>query len=267
MMPVFSRRLFLSMSAAVGAAGATPALAAAGLDLSRPEDYLNAVVRMDSSTDGRDTPHWYFGSIYAVFPDRAPLHLVDFEGLETSRFENRGENVWRFHGSAVTYFKDKTSGAWLEDFTNPLTGATNAVKANHLGGAAYDYSLEGIRPLFGKIEGELPPVVQQIVTNGEDVWFKDDRVYPDGWRQPSQEASFKSAKLKQVMDQSVASIDTMFASTTIAPYMPWLGMEGQPGFTMWHAHGRKLLSLDEVPSPMRVRVEQLHPQALHAPRV
>jgi hypothetical protein len=237
-----------------------------GLDLTRPEDYLSAVVRMDSAADGRDTPHWYFGSLYAVFPDRAPVHLVDFEGLETSRFERRDAHLWRFWGSAVTYFKDRATGAWLESFTNPLTGSTNPVKPNHLSGAAYDYSLAGIEPLFGLREGPLPPVTQQIVLNGEDIWFKDDRVYPDGWRQPAQEASFKSAKVKQVLDQGVASIDTMFASTTIAPYMPWLGMDERPGFTVWHAHGRKLRSIDELPSAMRERVERLHPQVLSAPR-
>jgi hypothetical protein len=103
MTDILSRRLFLSMSAAIGVA--TPVLAANG--------QATAPMRMHTAQPADGAQGGIFGALYAVMPDRAPLHLADFEMQ-----------------GAYVLFRERMSGARLETFTNPLTGTTRRVETS-----------------------------------------------------------------------------------------------------------------------------------------
>lgn len=104
MIAPFSRRLFLSMSAACGMVG--PCLA-------------NGLPPIGAGHVAETAPPLAcrFGALYAVMPDRPPVHLLDFERLPPHR---PGE-------ATMVGFRAPVTGARLAAFTNPLTGLTHAV--------------------------------------------------------------------------------------------------------------------------------------------
>ena len=64
------------------------------LDLDKPEDALTAMVKMRASLEATDSPHWYFGTIYAVLPGKAPIPMVDYEGSEIDYYERQEDGSY-----------------------------------------------------------------------------------------------------------------------------------------------------------------------------
>jgi hypothetical protein len=61
------------------------------------------------------------------------------------------------------------------------------------------------------------------------------------------------APTSQVDDRSIASTRSTFVSTYLAPWLGWMNMKHVPGHMVWHAAGRKLSNLTELPAAYRKR--------------
>jgi hypothetical protein len=267
------RRGFLLGLTGLFVAGATAraaAVPAGGYDLADPAQALEAMLRIQGRLDGRDAPWWYFGRIYALVPGREPVPLFRYEGLEIMRLTPTPAGEYAATGATTTFFQDWRTGAVLETFRNPLTGATNSVRPNLIGGTpggvAAFYSTRGVRP------GRTAPADWRgegleltWTTQGDSVWLAHDRTYPPGLPQPMGESSCGKARIAELHDRRRAFVPAAFSSTYFAPYPAWMDMQGQPGFVVWHADGVKLDSVAELPAAYRSRVEALFPERLAAP--
>jgi hypothetical protein len=249
------------------AAAATPA---GGYDLADPDQALAAMLRMQGRLDGRDAPWWYFGRIYALLPGKEPVPLFRFEGLEIMRLTPTGAGEYAATGATTSFFQDWQSGQVMETFANPISGRTNKVTPNLIGGkpggAAAFYSTRGARP--GRVApADWRPTGLELHWNqyGDTVWLSHDRTYPPGLPQPLGEASCAKARSADLHDRSRAFVPAAFSSTTFAPYPAWMEMQGQPGYVIWHADGLKLESADALPADFRARVDKLFPERLAAP--
>jgi hypothetical protein len=241
-----------------------------GYDLADPADALQAMLRMQSRLDGRDAPWWYFGRIYAVLPGQAPLPLFRYEGLEIIRMTPAGNGEYAATGATTSFFQDWKTGQVMETFANPVSGRTNQVTPNLIGGkpgsAAAFYSAKGVRPGRVAPADWQPDGLELMWTqHGDAVWVSHDRTYPPGLPQPMGEASCARARVAELHDRARAFVPASFSSTYLAPYPAWMEMQGQPGHVMWHADGLKLESIDALPADFRARVEKLFPERLAAP--
>ncbi len=253
-----------------GALVAAPTLArarGATLDLARPEDAFTAMLRMQGRLDDRDSPWWYFGRIYGVVGDGSPRLLVRFEGLEIPRYTLSGPGEYAATGVTTSYFQDPWTKAVLTEFANPITGKTNLVKPNMIGGTADPivfYSVRGSRPARVKPADWAYTAKNTWDFHGDTVWLSHDRVYPPGMPQPMGESSVGKANLADVLDTAKAFVPASFSSTYFAPWPRWMEMAGQPGHVIWHADGIKLGSIDELPKDFRARMEAQYPERLRA---
>jgi hypothetical protein len=249
-------------------ARAAPAGVPAPLAFRRPEDELEAMLRLQGRLDGQDAPWWYFGRIYGVVGESAPRLLVRFEGLEIMRLTPAGPAEFAATGVTTSFFQDPRTKAVLETFANPYTGKTNTVTPNKLGGTAAPvvfYSIRGVRP--GRVKPEDWRYDGLHLTwdvYGDTVWLSHDRVYPPGRPEPMGESSVGRAKLADLQDRSRAYVPAGFSSTYFAPWPKWLEMTGRPGHVIWHADGVKLESVADLPPAFRERMERLHPERLKA---
>ena len=147
---LISRRSLLQTAALTGAA--LPLATQAGghsnrtLDLNKPQDALTAMVKMRASLEAVDSPHWYFGTIYAVLPGKAPIPMVDYEGSEIDYYERQPDGSYRAYGATVSFFRDTKTRKRLDVFDNPITGKRNEVTANSISVKAhYIYSTQGAK--------------------------------------------------------------------------------------------------------------------------
>ncbi len=67
---------------------------------------------------------------------------------------------------------------------------------------------------------------------------------------------------RDLENRRLKSVPALFSSTYMAPWLGWMGMQGQPGHTIWHADGIKLASVEELPEAYLERIRRLHPGQL-----
>jgi hypothetical protein len=66
----------------------------------------------------------------------------------------------------------------------------------------------------------------------------------------------------QLLGTAATIVDATFSSTFLVPWSGWMEMGDIPGHLLWHSTGRKLRSLDDLPSRYRARAEELAPGVL-----
>lgn len=226
---------------------------------------LQAFMKLKGAIRDEAWPLHYFGVIHAQFSDGMTKPLVGFEGLEHTRFIPQADGSYNMIESMVTYFTDLATGEYIDTFDNPLTGRTNQPVSNYAAGESYNFSASGITPLFG--DGYTDPgtgMALRWFRSADRIWVQYDRTYPDNWWKASELISFEGS-ISEVFDSTVTGVEAAFSSTTILPWFAWLEMENAPGWTLWHANGFKMRSLNDLPERLRDHLAKHHPQALLTP--
>lgn len=239
-------------------------------DLADPAEALRTLLRMQGRLDGRDAPWWYFGRIYGLVPGAAPIPLVRFEGLEIQLLTPVADGEYAATGVTTSFFLDWQTKQLLETFANPVTGRTNTVKPNMIGGVpgkpAAFYSVRGVRPGRVSVADWKPDGLRLSFDYYDDaVWVSNDRTYPPGLPQPMGESSVARARRAELFDPALDFVPASFSSTYFAPWPAWMEMQGQPGFVVWHADGLKLPSVAKLPPHFRAWMDKRHPERLAAP--
>jgi Protein of unknown function (DUF1838) len=265
-----SRRRVLQLAALAGIAAPAAANSAATLrrtlDLRKPEDNLTALVKMRGSLLPEDSPHWYFGTIYAVLPGKAPIPLVDYEGSEIDYYERQADGSYNAYGATVSFFKDTRTRKWLKTFDNPITGKTVEVRPNTINVRAhYIYSIYGGKRSDDSRPLSTTPVIQDMLkwTESDDhVWLNMRRLYPPGL--PMGEDQTIQGSLRELHDPNLPKVYTTASPTYIAPWLSWLDMQDHPGHTVWAGPARKLDSIKQYPRELLDLIEKYHPEKLSA---
>jgi hypothetical protein len=213
---------------------------------------------MNASITDALVPWYYTGRIYASNGATAPVHLFDLEGTEIYSVVRTGVSDWKIGSSTLTFFRDRSSGEYIDTFANPFTGQSVEVKPNRLGTAA-DKPL-GIS-LRGLSHGSAPTVPWEfdLQPNGPMTWLTTSRasaIAPQPWI----EVQTMFAPTAQLAEPSTVSTSTTFVSTYLAPWLRWMNMPDVPGHLVWHSAGRKLASLDELPDAYRKRANGISPE-------
>ena len=230
-----------------------------------PEDELHAFMRLKGSIRDETWPLRYFGIIHAQFPDGATQPLIGFEGLEHTRFIPQADGSFIMIESMVTYFTDPVTGDYLTTFENPLTGKTVEPVSNYAAGESYNFSTTAITPLFGDYTDPGKGMGLRWFRSNDRVCVQYDRTYPDQWFKPASELITFEGRADDVFAPDIGGVEAAFSSTTILPWFGWLGMGDSPGWTLWHANGFKVRTLDHLPQRLLDHLKTHHPHALLTP--
>ena len=229
------------------------------------DGWLRAWLRVQASLEEKDSPWWYMGRIYAQVGEERPNHILDLEGTEIYWPRPLGDGEYSISSRTLTFFKDPASGRMLEEFNNPYTGDALPVKPNILGGPdGARYTNEGM--IFASHidpSNELRRWNWDWKASGPHVWLMASRAMTRA-PQPWLEAMTMFCRKEDFADPAIGSLRSSFSSTYFSPWMPWMGMQGQPGHLIWHSSGCKLNSVDEVSDAYRERAERLFPGKLTA---
>lgn len=228
-------------------------------------DELHAFMKLKGAIRDEAWPLRYFGTIHAQFPGGTTQPLLGFEGLEHTRFIPQADGSFVMIESMVTYFTDLASGDYISTFANPITGKMNTVVSNYAAGESYKFSTTAIAPLFGAYSNPGSGMGLRWFRSDDRVWVQYDRTYPDEWFKPAAELITFEASAADLFAPNVSGVEASFSSTTILPWFPWLEMGDTPGWTLWHANGDKVRSLDKLPCRLIDLLGKHHPQALLTP--
>lgn len=267
--PLSRRQLFYA------AAGLTAPLAASAdassplrrtLELSSPADCLTAMIKMRGSLEAVDCPHWYFGTIYAVLPGRAPLALVDFEGSEIDYYERQPDGTYHAHSATVSFFRDTRTRKRIDTFNNPITGKVNEVTPNSINVKAYYImSTAGMRR---SDDTRALPAGQSLTDkvkwteSGDYVWLNMNRPYPAGV--PMGEDQTVQGSLRELHDPDLAKVYTTANPTYMSPWLRWMDMADVEGYSVWAGPARKLDSVKQYPRELLDFMERNYPEKLTA---
>ena len=227
--------------------------------------WFKAWMRMQSSLEEQDSPWWYMGRIYAQVGEAEPQHILNLEGTEIYWARALESGEYSISSRTLTFFKNPGSDEMLDEFSNPYTGETLPVRPNQLGGRdGARYTHEGL--VFSeKIDpsGAILPWNWEWTASGRHVWMMASRGLTH-MPQPWMEAFTMFCLAEDFADPGIKSLRSSFSSTYFSPWLPWMGMQGQPGHLIWHSSGCKLNSVDEVSDGYRERAERLFPGKLTA---
>jgi len=267
-----TRRTLVSASAALpfvasAAAAQQPAsVNRRSLDLTSPEDSLTALIKMRASLVAEDCPHWYFGTIYAVLPGKAPFPLFDYEGSEIDYCVRQPDGSYYAYSATVSFFRDTRTRERMTTFANPITGKTNEVRANTINVRAhYIYSIYGAKRSDDERPfGKEPNFHKSLkwTESGPHIWLNMRRPYPPGV--PMGEDQIIQGSLQELHDPDLPKVHTTANPTYIAPWLSWLDMAGHPGYTVWAGPARKLDSVTQYPRELLDFMEQNFPEKLTA---
>lgn len=266
----------------IGVAAAAPAMAAAAGTSATPEavpraqDAASATppgtlapadveryMKLHAGTSDGEYPWYYTGRIYAIRERQAPQHLFDFEGTEIYWVRRRGADDWTTTSSTLTFFREPRTRAYLDEYANPFTERTVRVSPNVLRTAPGRYSRFSPQGYDITADDRIPWLVE-TQSNGGVFWLTTSR-YLAKAPQPWLEVQTMLANETELRDAGATTVATTFASSYVAPWLRWLEMGDAPGHMLWHAAGRKMRSLDELPDAYRARARRLQPGHFVAP--
>jgi hypothetical protein len=267
-----TRRAMLAAGLAGGAGLCAPGAEAAppALDLATPAGRLRAYMLMRGALDDRLVIGFVEGRYYGV----VDAELTPLYGVFAATFARyRPRPGGGFDGASyeVAFFTDLATGAALDTFLNPYTGArvdvANAAFPPATLAIAEDLTITAPTGPPGVSLGDRVIAVQ---AQGGDVWMTEQVVgayTPPGAAKAVRysEITALHALASDLSAPGAKSVPCQTSYTSVVSWRPWLQMGDHPGHLLGNGVGRYGATLDTVPETWRRAAAQRRPDVLRDP--
>lgn len=245
---------------------------AQSLDLSKPQDYLNAFTRVRGDAKGGNTLYYWTGSVYSMIPGEKRLELFGFEGFNLAKTVP-GEAGFSLLTREAAFFTDHRSGEILDKWRNPLTN--KEVQVVQIWNDPVNQDLN--------FEADMLPYIHQILPStdlGDELVFTMEifPFYPSPlprkeFGEFSQSDTYQAAEFFQFFTQKsdlansqLSSVPVTISWTRISPWMPFMRMGDRPGNLVFVCRGRKLEGgFEALPQKMKDYVMKNKPEFANPP--
>lgn len=261
----------LSISGCAGARRAQPGAHAPIYDFSRPEDNVEAIVKIQGDTSGRATYNWRQGHVFGLVDGQMAVPMMRYQSAQIGQFIRQGAGSFAFKYRGIFVYQDFETGAFIDEFENPFTNEKVAVKHFKTSIGEFSYTPLGPKP-SARFKGNTghpygTPYILPWVRSADHVWVTlDERVEyarpSDGvWRRDNALIRYE-AKWAELMNPALTSVAASSSFHTHVDWFTWLNMPGHPGGLMQGGAGRKFFSLSELPEDLVAFAEDRFPGAL-----
>ncbi|MBL8514683.1 MAG: DUF1838 family protein, partial [Betaproteobacteria bacterium] len=103
------------------------ALPAAAIDFNKPDEALNAFIKLRGNADGSDTFADWKVTVFIVEPGKRALPVLRLDGFNVGRAVKNDNGSYQWLSREVAYYRDLKSGEILKQWMNPVTGKLNDV--------------------------------------------------------------------------------------------------------------------------------------------
>jgi hypothetical protein len=276
----FTRRFVLATLPAAGASalsGPVSANAEEAMTLSSPlSPDLDTLIRIRGH-QSRPFWLWFEGAVYGRAPDDPVRPLFGFTSLLRVRYGRSADGSVFLDQRESAHYTDLATGEMIGRFHNPYLGRSNVAIGYVSPLLRFGFSIEGTFDIdTGDQIGSFLPA---LAGDTAQVWTTERRanefasnispqMFPDAYRTPIRRSADIATYRARVEDLA-GGLDTFVpASTDIVadtPWPLWMFMGDRPGHVIWIGHGMKVEHTEEVPAPLRRRVEAAHPGFIAAP--
>jgi hypothetical protein len=276
MVKPLTRRSFAKL-AALASAGATSNKAVAApapLDLVTAKGNLHAFMKLHTSVEKARIWYWYTGVLDSAVTGGPVIPICATDTLIRRDVYPTGDGRFKMEMFEANYFHPIGDHTPYMRMLNPLNG--RMVEPFHYREGPHEafYSEQG--PYLAAAPPppkDAPPFAPPWTRIGDQlsvsINYYIDAPYPlplDRWPLEGNDrervGSFATiiGDYNEVADPNVASARAAFHYEAFMVWWPWMLMGRTPGRTLWHATGRKLSSLDDVPKASRAGFETIHPR-------
>lgn len=250
--------------AAWGMAG-TPALA---LDLAKPGEAHDAMLRMFADADGKPVFRDWDVTMFAVLPGEKPRPILRMHGFNAGRLIARADGGHDLVTREVSYYQDLKTGEIIESWHNPLNGknvcvlhvandpVNNKFARPSGAGGAVPFNIRGdVTSLRLDIPLAYPNPLQP-------------KEYPEestGSTYLASEHFIYFAKTSELTSDTLRSVPTHYSWFRTGPWLPWMKMGAAPGYLLYSGQGRKYATFDELPEKIKDYTRKHYPAFATAP--
>jgi hypothetical protein len=271
-----TRRLLIGGLTALATGSVLPARwslarpAARPLDLANPADRLTAIAKLRGATDDRLVISYVIGARYAV-PEHRLIPMMGILAATFSRWRRLDATRYEARSLEVAFFTDLATGAFLDRWTNPVTGMTVDVPVTRMGPSRLEITADGLTVDSPATRGgglELRHVFQPPLVVGDEVWLTE-QINVDGPPGPQpfiyNELSTYSARKSDLDDPRQAFVPTAVQYQSLITYRPWMGFGSTPGHTLARGAGRRVTRVADLPPAYLEFARRLHPDVIADP--
>jgi hypothetical protein len=253
-----------------------PTVVSGRTDASPMADPLRAFMRMHSTLGGSAV--WTMeGLIQGAMPGETARPLVGFHSIVEVRVTEPQPGVFRTEQREATWYTDRTTGAFLDSFTNPYTSEINVPFGYVSPTNVYFFDKTGT------YQRELPPVRTGELHHdwgggATTLWVSEGRqnIFPAGIDEAEFPRAFAGNSRVSVdiltyqarradFDRRSSWVPVTLHMTTNGPWPYWLMMGRRAGTVIWTGHGEKYRSIGVVPQRLRDTCERIYPGFLADP--
>lgn len=242
-----------------------------GLDLSKPEDNVYAIVKIQGDVGGKTTYSWGQGNIFGIKDGEMATPLLRYQSARLGRYFKQVDGSYIFKYRGLIFYQDFETGAFIDEFTNPYTDQTVAVKHYKTSIGQFSYTTKGPKAAraftgnSGKPYGD--PYILPWIKASNRIWVMlDERVEYERpsdkeWRRDNAILRYES-NWDELNNPDLTAASATSSFQTHIDWFTWLNMKGETGGIMQGGMGQKFKSLDEFPSEFVEFAERKYPGSL-----
>ena len=239
------------------------------LDLNKPEDNLEAFMKMRASLkDGEETTYYWTGTIYSYIPGERSIPLFNLEACNIGK-TIKVEDGYQFVTRETAIYRDLNTNKILSKWYNPWIKDSVDVVTCWNDPVNQQYMLKG---KYGEWGVPFTKMGDGRVVMYSDIFL----LYPSALKKAefpenSRSDNYQAAELFQFfldekeINKNANSVYSEVGWTRISDYLPWLRMSDKPGNLVYQCRGYKLVGGKILPADFQAFIQANQPQFLHAP--
>jgi hypothetical protein len=242
----------------------TPAL---GLDLTKPTDAQQAMVRVFGDIDGKPVFKDWDVTIFAVLPGQKPRPILRMQGFNAGRVVAKADGSYEMITREVSYYQDLQTGEIIESWSNPMNGKQVCVMhvANDPVNNKFPAPQKGPAPTF-TVAGDISSLRLDIPLAYPNALPPAE--YPEestGATYLASEHFIYFANTADLTSDTLRSTPTHYSWFRTGPWLPWMKMGTAPGYLIYSGQGRKYATFEELPERVKAYTREHYPSYVTAP--
>ena len=238
-------------------------------DLSDPGTAMETWLRLKGDIAGGVTYEWATGTAYGVPQNAEGVALFSIESVTVREIRSLEDDLYEERTIACRLYKDANSGAFIDDFVNPLNGRRTQLKTPCGPGQPVRYSSERVAllvnmPWESSILGR--PVSLELLRAGDEVIVRRRALsaFTASGGKVRRELAVDTFALPAaaLADPGITSLSASYSWDAVRDWSGFLDMGDIPGHMYWSVVGRKFRHAEELPAEFRTALKERHPGAL-----
>ncbi|MYF68432.1 MAG: DUF1838 domain-containing protein [Gammaproteobacteria bacterium] len=264
-----ARHLLHAACVAIAVGLSVPTAAAELPDLTDPRTAMETWLRLKGDIAGGVTYEWATGTAYGVPQDADGVALFAIESVTIRQFRRLSEDQYEERTIACRLYRDAFSGAFIDEFINPLTGNRTELRLPCGAGQPVRYSPERVA-LLADVPWQSSildrPVTLELLRAGDEVIIRRrafSAFTPAGGKVRRELAVDTFAlPAASLADPGITSLSPSYSWDAVRDWSGFLAMGDLPGHMYWSVVGRKFRRVQELPAEFRAALEESDPGAL-----